>query len=112
MIRPRVFVVNEPMKYDARSGEMIPVHNIRPATEFGDLTFVLHGSNRPSEDPDVVLPQIREAMRNFNQEDYILLVGDMDLVAWAVALAYKSTGTTVKLLKWSREGRYMSRTGP
>lgn len=105
MSRPRVFIVHEPMRRDPRSKEMVPAHDLRPASQFGDLKFILPGAVRPALDPESSLPAIRDAMSGFMEDDYLAMVGDMNLVIWAAALGLRATGGIMKLLKWNNQDR-------
>jgi len=98
--RPRVFIVHEPLRRDPESGNMIPMHNLTPATEYGDLRFIIPTGDRPGYDPEASLQYIRPAMADFMPEDFIVCVGDMALVSWAVALAARTTDGYVQLLRW------------
>jgi len=104
---PKVYVIHEPVRRDKQTGQMIPVFDLQPASRFGVLTFVLPGGNRPPLSPEAVLPQIRDAMMAYTEDDYIVTVGDPALYVWAAALAAHGTNGAVNLLKWNaREQSY------
>lgn len=103
----KCYIINEPLRYDPREGVMVPMFDLCSAEQFGQLIYVLpRGANPPSE-PEEVLPFIKEAMKRYKADDYIVAIGDVHLVAWAAALAAKVTGGSISLLKWdSRVTRY------
>lgn len=108
-MRPRVFVIHEPLRRDRVTGEMYPMHDLTPAAEFGDIRVVLPSANRPPLDPEASLPTLREAMADFSSDDYLVMVGDMNLVCWAAALAARSTDGAIRLLRWDGRGeRYVA----
>lgn len=92
----RVFVIHEPRRADGS-----PQVNLRPAAIFGDVTVVL-GQGKPHPDPMVSLPSIRAALAEYRPEDYIVLLGEMDLVALATWVALERCGS-VRFLKWDRQ---------
>jgi len=98
--QPRVFIIHEPLRRDPESGNMIPTHDLTPAAHFGELTFVVPSGDRPSYDPEGSLRYIRPAMADYMPEDFIVAVGDMALVSWAVALAARATDGYVRILRW------------
>ena len=107
--RARVFFVHEPVKRDAQSGQMIPMFNIRPAAQFGDIVFALPGRNRPPEDPEACLLALRDVFRHFRAQDYLAVAGDLQTVIWAAVLACRALDRApLKLLKWDRQvSRYI-----
>lgn len=108
-MRPTVFVIHEPLRRDRATGEMYPMHDLSPAAEFGDIRVVLPSANRPALDPEASLPLIREAMADFAPDDYLVLVGDINLVCWAAALAARATDGAIRLLRWDGRGcRYVA----
>lgn len=100
--RPRVFVVNEPLKMEG--GEWVRVLNLRPARDHGELVFLLPAGQLP-EDPAPTLKMLKRGLADFTKEDYLLLVGDPRAIAWAGAMAAKNTGGELKLLHWQRDHR-------
>lgn len=107
--RPRAFVVHQPMRYDKPSESWVPNVDLSGAGEYGDLIFVLNTPERPPLDPEASLPTLRDKLKDFQKHDYLVLAGDMNLVAYAVVLATKATGGYVNLLRWHpRDHRYIA----
>lgn len=83
-----------------------PNKNLLSASEFGEL-------QRPvfEHDQQVVMnsaPMVRElktALRDFSDDDFILAVGDWVLVGIACAVAANVNGGRFRILKWDRETR-------
>jgi hypothetical protein len=106
-----VYVVHEPIRWNSRDRCMVPL-DLTPAKQYGQLKLVLPGGNRPPPLTQA-MPQLKETMAEFTDQDYLLLAGDMDLLVWAAALALRATGGRVKLLKFDNRTRlYEVRSTP
>jgi len=107
-MRPTVFVIHEPTFPDG--GRMV---DLRPASVHGNVEFILP-AGRPPVDPEASLPQIRTALAKFTAQDFIVLLGELDLVAAAAVIASRASGGPVNFLKWDRRaGHYTPiRTNP
>lgn len=77
--------------------------NLSPARAFGDMVFMLPAAIKPAVDPEMSLPLLREHMATYTEQDSLLMVGEMMLVAWAAALGARATGGVVTLLKWDKQ---------
>ena len=92
-----VFVVQEP---DASK-------NILSAIDFGDIEVVLPARENMMYSPAPTVARIKHALRNFTDEDYLLLIGDPAAIGVAVHIALNNNRQKAKLLKWDkREYRY------
>lgn len=106
-----VYAINEPSRFDHNKKRMIKM-NLNMAQSFGTLNIIFPGEDRP---PCVFdgMEKLKEEMAKFRPCDRLLLVGDMDLVAFAAVLAAQATGGKLTLLKWhSRERRYYEVSAP
>lgn len=87
-------------------GEMKQRFDISQAEEYGPLKVLLSGSQSVSSTVPVVR-QVLEQLRGFNDEDYVLMLGDPALMAVAAMIASKYNDGRMKLLKWDRRhGKY------
>jgi len=102
-----VYVVQERKKYNSVTGDMEPVVNLAPACEFGDLIQLFdHRQHALLVGPTT--SHLKNKLRNFNDDDYILPIGNPILIAASIAIAAKNNHGKVKLLNWDRElGRYI-----
>jgi hypothetical protein len=92
-----VFVVQNPDKKK----------NIISATEYGKLDFILSEAENIMYTPVVTTSRIRHTLRNFNEDDYLLLIGDPVAIGVAVHFALLTNGNKAKILKWdNREFKY------
>lgn len=96
MSKSRVFVIQETMK-----------HNLLPAQAFGELVFLLPPGQQISFSPGPIVIKMERHLRTFNDNDFLLLIGDPAAMACAGALAAKHNNGAFKLLKWDkREMKY------
>jgi hypothetical protein len=112
MSHPTAYIVHEVMFNG------YPVHDTRPAAEFGErrvLVKTIGGSSvMVDENDDVVggsdfireaTSRIRDGLVAFSRDDYLVLVGAPKLTAIATAVAAHRTGGFVRFLVW--DNRYM-----
>jgi hypothetical protein len=93
-----VFVTHEPVRYDREQRKMVPI-NLNRARPYGKLRVIFPGANRPPP-IDEAAPELKRVMAEFRPSDRLLIVGDMDLLAFAAVLAAKACDGQLTLLKW------------
>jgi hypothetical protein len=95
-----VYITQEVLK-SVGDGSMQPQYNFNPARKYGELVVLIPGNlSLVSTVPVVRL--LKEKLANFNDDDYLLAVGDPSIVAVASMLAGHKNNGKVKLLKWDR----------
>lgn len=99
-----VYVVQERKKFNANTEEYEPVVNLMPAAKFGDLDVLFDGNHHELLTGPTVRV-LKNKLRNFSDEDYILPIGNPVLIGIVTAMAAKSNVGKVKVLNWDREGR-------
>lgn len=98
----KVYAPQVPSKYDAATKLWVPSINLEPARLFGELVVMLPpNANRLHINPLVVA--LREQMKDFGPDDYVIAVGDPSLIAAASCIATKKTGGLLRILKWDRQ---------
>ena len=96
-----VYVVQKQMRFDDRKGELVPrFKTMDKARRFGDLEFLLSPSAHPFN-PENVMRALREKLRDFGDEDHLLLIGNPALIGMATAVAAHRNCGRVRLLQWS-----------
>lgn len=98
---PKVYAPQVPSKYDAATRLWVPSVNLTPASAFGEVVVMLPpNANRLHIAP--LITALREQMKEFSDEDYVIAVGDPSLIAAASCIAARKTGT-LRILKWDRQ---------
>jgi len=77
--------------------------NILPALKYGELTVLVSSSTQVGFSAGQVTREIDAKLSNFNDEDYLLLIGDPIIIGIAIAMAGKWNQGRVKVLKWDRQ---------
>lgn len=95
----RVFVVQVPVRADSQ-GRLVPRFNLEPAKEHGELVFLLQPSAKPFT-PEKVLPELREKLKDYNDDDKLLLTGSPALMGWVAAIAANNNEGRVTILQWT-----------
>jgi hypothetical protein len=90
----RVFVVNEPTT-DSGTRTM----DISPASDHGELVF-LNPPGNPPHDLTQNIERMKELLRDFTPQDFLLPVGHPMLIALAGAIAARSSGGKIAMLLW------------
>lgn len=110
---PKVFIVNEPLKRDEASGELVRFLPMETAANFGDVVE-LTPKGSPGGNPAVWMKLIRDGLeKDWEDGDFLVLVGDQALLAYAASVIGEYIGTeyertdgritpTIRFLKWER----------
>lgn len=103
----KVFVVQMPHYWDNRHEKFLPKFNIKTAEVFGQIQYLLSPKAAPFN-PESIILELQEKLKDFCDEDYILMIGNPALIAFAGAIAAARNEGRVRLLQWSgREGGYI-----
>lgn len=104
-MRPIVYAVCQPIVIVG--GEPVKNIDLSPAAEYGEIQILMpHSQSMLAPVPTV--RSLKEKLRNFTDNDYILPVGDPVLIATVSMLASEQNGGRVKFLKWDkRTGKYL-----
>ena len=77
--------------------------NIRSAEKFGDLKVVLPDNRQIVLSSGPLTFKLRHELKDFNDKDYLLLMGDPAIIAVAGAVVSDINGGRFKVLKWDRD---------
>lgn len=81
--------------------------DLSPALRYGDLKLLLEDWPNITMSTGPTVRRLRKALKDFSDQDYLLLVGDPIAIGLACAIAADINQGKVKLLKWeNREGLY------
>lgn len=95
----RVFVVCEPVSREGASKM-----DLSPAAEYGEL-IVLNQHSQSLLAPVPTVRRLLDKLETFNDNDYILPVGDPVLMSTVAMVAARKNAGRVKFLKWDRIAR-------
>ena len=76
--------------------------NIRSAEKFGDLKICLPDNRQMILSSGPLTFKLQQELKNFNDNDYLLLIGDPAIIAVAGAIASENNNGRFKVLKWAR----------
>ena len=80
----------------------MPGKNILPAAKFGQIVPLLPPSGQIAYSAGFATNQLNAKLSNFNDSDYLLLIGDPVAIGISVAIACKWNKGKAKLLKWDK----------
>ncbi len=76
--------------------------NIRSAEKFGDLKICLPDNRQMVLSSGPLTFKLKQELKDFNDNDYLLLIGDPAIIAVAGAIASENNNGRFKVLKWDR----------
>ena len=77
--------------------------NIRSAEKFGDLKVVLPDNRQIVLSSGPLTFKLKHELKDFYDDDYLLLMGDPAIIAVAGAVVSDVNGGKFKVLKWDRD---------
>jgi len=95
----RVFVVQDQRKRDKKSGELVSKFDLSSAEKYGEIIYCLTPTARPFASEHVIAGLTR-VLRDFGDDDWLLLIGNPCLIGFAVSIASWANGGRVRLLQW------------
>ena len=98
---PMVYVVQE----IPGTKEGKPKINIMGAATYGNFKFLLPELSQIIFSPGPLIYKLRQALKDFTENDYLLLTGDPAIIGVACSLASEMTNGKYKLLKLDRQER-------
>lgn len=104
----RVFVVQNPMRRDQASGDLVHSYDLTPARQYGEIEVLLP-SGPVLLSTDNATRTLRAKLRDFTEGDHLLCLGDPVAIAAASAMVSDINGGVIPLLVWDRRQRqYMA----
>lgn len=100
----KVFIVQEVLKRDHTTGNMVATMDYRRALPYGELVSCL-GGGRVSLTPGPTIDILKEKLRNFSDDDYLIPTGDPSAIGIAFMVASENNRGRVKCLKWDRDSK-------
>jgi len=96
---PTVYVIQEVAGTKAGN----PKINIMGASNYGNFKFLLPEFSQMIFSPGPLVFKLRQGLKNFTDEDHLLLTGDPALIGVACSIVSDITGGKYKLLKWDKQ---------
>ena len=81
----------------------ITAHDLTQAASYGEIEIMLKQARDQTFAPQPVFRQLKNCLKDFTDNDYLLLIGDPIAMALAVNAAGQANNGRVKLLKWSKK---------
>lgn len=100
----RIFVPNQPAKFDNLAGVLVPLYDLSPALAFGELVDIF-GLGSVELGPQALARHLKSKLAGFTADDYLLCIGDPVVIASASAIAARQAGGRITLLKYERRLR-------
>lgn len=97
----KVYIVQNPMRRDRKSGELISSFDLTPARQYGSLEVLLR-SGPVLLDPVPATERLWEKLRDFTSRDKLLCLGDPVAIAAAASIVGQVNGGIIPLLVWDR----------
>ena len=104
MLERKVYVIQEIPGSQAGS----PKINIMGASNYsssGKFIFLLPEFSQMIFSPGPLIYKLRQGLKNFTSDDYLLLTGDPAIIGVACSIVSDITGGKFKLLKWDKQER-------
>jgi hypothetical protein len=80
-----------------------PGKNIVGASDYGSIFVMLPKDSQVMFEPDSFIREISEKMKDFSDDDYLLLIGDPTSIGIACSIAAKWNNHKYNVLKWDRQ---------
>ena len=97
----KVYVIQEVA--GTQSGS--PKINIMGASKYGEFKFLLPELSQIIFSPGPLIYKLRSLLKNFKEEDYLLLTGDPAIIGVACSIVSDMTNGKYNLLKWDKQER-------
>ena len=101
MSERKVYVVQEIPGSQAGT----PKINILGASQYGKFKFLLPEFSQIIFSPGPLIFKLRKGLRDYTQEDYLLLTGDPAIIGVACSIVSDITNGKYNVLKWDKQER-------
>ena len=82
-----------------------PKINIMGAAEYGEFVFLLPELSQIIFSPGPIIFKLRQLLKNYTDQDYLLLTGDPAIIGVACSVVSDITGGKYNVLKWDKQER-------
>ena len=99
--KPIVYVIQEIAGTQAGN----PKINIMGASGYGQFKFLLPEFSQMIFSPGPLIYKLRKGLKDFKDDDYLLLTGDPAIIGVACSIVSDITNGKYNLLKWDKQER-------
>ena len=100
---PRVFIVQQPSRFDKVQNKWVSKYDLSAANEFGEIEILFGPGNIQLHDLDSIIEMLHTKLAGMTSDDSLLAVmGDPVASTLAIMVATKITGGNFKILKFDR----------
>jgi hypothetical protein len=99
--KPSKVYILQDIPIDRETGR--PKYNITGARKYGEIEIMFRALEQIMFLPGPFIFSIRQKLKNFTEDDYLLLNGDPAIIGVTCAIASEMTNGKFKLLKWDRQ---------
>ena len=82
-----------------------PKINIMGASKYGKFKFLLSEFSQIIFSPGPLIYKLRQGLKNYTSDDYLLLTGDPALIGVACSIVSDITNGKYNILKWDKQER-------
>ncbi len=100
----KVYVVQNQHRWDKHQKAFVPKYDFSPAGEYGEMVDLLSPTAAPFR-TDSIIAELHEKLRDFTEDDYLLLVGNPVLIGISLAIAADYNHGDINVLQWSGKDR-------
>lgn len=99
----KVYVIQNTHRLDRGSSTLIPKYDLSSAERFGELVYLLTPNAKPHDQS--VIAELKEKLREFTDDDHLLLVGNPALIGFACAVAADWNEGRLSVLQWDGKNK-------
>ena len=81
----------------------VPKYNIMGAAKYGELVTLLPENSQIIMSPGPLIFKLRKLLKNFSEDDYLLLTGDPAIIGVACSIVSDINNGKFNFLKWDRQ---------
>lgn len=96
---PKVYIVQTPTYLDEETQQYKAKYDFRPARIYGELVYLLKPTAAPFQSASII-NELHEKLKDFSEDDFLLLVGNPAIIGWAAAIAAQYSDGKLNLLQW------------
>lgn len=104
MSEPKVFIIQNSYTRDTLGGPLRPKFDLRGVNAFGQPVEILHGQMSPLATAPA-MAELRHALRNYSDDDYLLAIGAGAFLIAAGAIAASHNNGRVHVLYWNGDAQ-------